>query len=141
MARILKTPGNAASTAVLVAVAAYCVPGAHAQALDCTNPVTQVEMTGCASLAFEAADGDLNLAYGIAMDQARRRDGATPQEPSNAALMRDAQRKWIPFRDAACSAESTLARGGSMQSQLFLICMERLTRARTEDLRLYGEAN
>ncbi|WP_415403898.1 lysozyme inhibitor LprI family protein [Tateyamaria sp. SN3-11] len=127
--------------AVVCAVAVLWPLSAQAQTLDCTNPTTQVEMTGCAARAFEAADGDLNLAYGIAMDQARRLDSYNAQEPSNEALMRDAQRKWIPFRDAACSAESTLARGGSMQSQLFLICMERLTRARTEDLRLYGEVN
>ncbi len=113
----------------------------RAQTLDCSNPLTQVEMTGCASLAYEAADGDLNLAYGLAMDQARRMDADLLLDPSNVALMRDAQRKWIVFRDVACSAESTLARGGTMQNQLFLLCMERLTRARTEDLRYFGEVN
>ena len=112
-----------------------------AQTLNCANPLTQTEMTQCASLAYEAADQDLNLAYRIAMDQARRMDSYAAYTPTNEDLMRDAQRKWIPFRDAACSAESTLARGGTMQSQLFLMCMERLTRTRTEDLRLYGEVN
>ncbi|WP_415919869.1 lysozyme inhibitor LprI family protein [Tateyamaria sp. SN6-1] len=121
---------------------AMCTPaGAMAQSVNCAAPVNQVEMTFCAGQAYEAADGDLNLAYRMAMDQARALDSHDPQTPSNADLMRDAQRAWIPFRDAACSAESTLARGGSMQNQLFLMCMERLTRARTEDLRFYGEVN
>jgi len=113
-----------------------------AQSLDCTNPQTQVEMTGCASLAYETADAALNAAYGPSIAQARRMDAGSPGfEPTNEAMMRDAQRAWIPFRDKACAAESTLARGGSMQNMLFFICLERLTRLRTDDLRLYAAPN
>lgn len=119
------------------------MPGAAlSQSLNCANPITQVEMTGCASVAYEAADAELNAAYGPAMDMARAIDsagtfGAVPA----ATLLRDAQRAWIAFRDAACDAEATMARGGTMQSMLFYNCLERLTRARTGDLRLYGETN
>ena len=66
----------------------------------------------------------------------------------NCVLMRclpprscDAQRAWIVFRDQACEAESLLARGGTMQPQLFHVCLARLTRQRTEDLRIFGEVN
>ena len=115
---------------------------AHAQELNCAAPTTQVEMTGCASQAFEAADGDLNLAWSLASSRAKGFDAAAPGlDPSYFALLLDAQRAWIPFRDKACEAESTLARGGSIQNMLFYICLERLTRQRTEDLRFYGEAN
>lgn len=113
---------------------------AGAQTLDCTNPTSQVEMTGCAALAYEAADGDLNLAYRIARDRAGKMDAYLAEDEVPARIiLRDAQRAWIAFRDKACEAESLLARGGTMQNQLFYICLERLTRARTEDLRLFGE--
>ena len=113
-----------------------------AQDLDCANPMTQIEMTGCASRAFEAADGDLNLAYKLAMARASDMDtyleeGQVPAKD----ILRNAQRAWIPFRDQACEAESLLARGGSMQNQIFFLCLERLTRTRTEDLRIFGEVN
>ncbi|WP_299405831.1 lysozyme inhibitor LprI family protein [uncultured Roseobacter sp.] len=113
-----------------------------AQDLDCTNPVTQVEMTGCASRAAEAADKQLNETWQRAIAAARERDEADPgYEPSSEEILRDAQRSWITFRDQACSAEATIARGGTMASQLFLMCLERLTQRRTEDLHLFTETN
>ncbi|MEP4197792.1 MAG: lysozyme inhibitor LprI family protein [Aliishimia sp.] len=113
-----------------------------AQALNCSSAQTQVEMTGCAARAYEAADGDLNDAYKLARSAVRSWDAAQPGlEPSNEVMLRDAQRAWLPFRDKACAAESTMARGGSMQNMIYYICLERLTRQRTEDLRIMGEVN
>lgn len=115
---------------------------AAAQQLDCTNPITQVEMTGCASRAAEAADQQLNATWRRAIAAVRATDAAGPAyDPSSEDILRDAQRAWISFRDQACSAEATIARGGSMASQLFLICLERLTLRRTEDLRLFTMTN
>lgn len=107
--------------------------------LDCTNPTTQVEMTGCASKAWEEADANLNRVYVRAVTAARDRDGYLAEEAvTNEEILRDAQRAWVPFRDAACEAEATLARGGTLSNQLFYICLERLTRIRTEDLQYYA---
>ncbi len=113
-----------------------------AQALDCPEATSQAEMTGCASRAYEAADGDLNLAYKMAMERARSmdeylQDGQVPAVD----ILREAQRAWLPFRDQACEAESLMARGGTMQNMIFFMCLERLTRNRTEDLRIFGELN
>lgn len=113
-----------------------------AQVLDCPDATSQAEMTGCAARAYEAADGDLNLAYKMAMERARSmdeylQDGQVPA----VEILRDAQRAWLPFRDQACEAESLMARGGTMQNMIFFMCLERLTRNRTEDLRIFGELN
>ncbi|WP_299831102.1 lysozyme inhibitor LprI family protein [uncultured Roseobacter sp.] len=114
------------------------VAPAAAQDLDCANPVTQVEMTSCASLAADAADEELNDVWKLAVKAAQDRDTLDPgHEPSGESILRRAQRSWISFRDQACSAEATVARGGTMASQLFLICLERLTQRRIEDLRLF----
>ncbi|TDK42313.1 lysozyme inhibitor LprI family protein [Antarcticimicrobium luteum] len=115
---------------------------AGAQALDCSAPQTQTDMTQCAALMYEAADGDLNLAYRLAHDTARQIDAANGAgAPGAETRLRNAQRAWIAFRDLACETESLLAYGGSMQPMLRLSCLERQTRARTEDLRYFGEMN
>ena len=110
-----------------------------AQSVDCDDPADTAEINYCMERFYQESDAELNVAYALAMDQARRLDSYDLREPSNVALMRDAQRKWITFRDAACEAESTLTRGGTMQTQLYLGCMERLSRLRAEDLQYYGE--
>jgi uncharacterized protein YecT (DUF1311 family) len=53
--------------------------------------------------------------------------------------LRDAQRAWITFRDAACRAEGYVYFGGSMRLQVVALCLERMTRARTEELRSIAE--
>lgn len=126
----------------LTLAAALLIAPAAAQALDCSAPQTQADMTQCAARMYQAADEDLNLAYGMARDMARQIDsGNGANAPGAEIRLRDAQRAWIAFRDLACETESLLAYGGSMQPMLRLSCLERLTRARTEDLRLFGEMN
>ena len=121
---------------VLAAGLALVAPAAMAAC----RGVTQVEMTGCAAEAHAAADAELNQVWKEAAAKARAADGAAPEaQPTDFEMLRDAQRAWIPFRDKACAAESTMARGGTMQNQLYFICLERLTRTRTADLRLYVE--
>lgn len=113
---------------------------AGAQDINCDNPTTQVEMTGCAALDFEAADASLNTAYRNAVQAAKEMDGYVPGlEPTHEEMLRDAQRTWIPFRDAACAAESNIARGGTLQNQLFFMCLTRLTEQRTDDLWFFTE--
>ena len=56
-----------------------------------------------------------------------------------AAALRDAQRAWIAFRDRACEVEGMRYEGGSIQPMIVAGCLERLTRARSEDLRLLAE--
>ncbi|MEM7296254.1 MAG: lysozyme inhibitor LprI family protein [Pseudomonadota bacterium] len=117
--------------------------GAQAAAFDCSNPQSGPEITHCAGLAYEAADLTLNEAYRLAVDAARLRDAESDGswDISAETLLREAQRAWIPFRDAACSAESTLYRGGTGQTMLYLNCLERVTETRTYDLLYFAEAD
>lgn len=121
---------------VCVALTLAVVPlGAAAQEPDCSNPLTQRDMNHCAYLAWQAADGDLNDTYGWA------REVAAGWEPGAGDALRDAQRAWITYRDAACAAEGWLFHGGSMEPLIVHSCMENLTRRRTEDLRALYEMN
>lgn len=129
---------------VLAAVAALSLFAgpALAQDVDCANAQVQMELNYCAEKAWEAADGDLNYAYQMARDYMTRLDEDLPEDLKGAAMtLRDAQRAWIAFRDNACAAEGFQARGGSMEPMLIYACYERMTRARTEELRMLAEEN
>ena len=103
---------------------AFCLWGGAAMAA-CPGQ-TQVELNACAAQEYQQADAVLNAAWGPAKSVA---DSAGMGE-----VLLDAQRKWLAFRDAACSAEAGLFQGGSIQPLVWYSCLTRLTVARTEDL-------
>ena len=45
-----------------------------------------------------------------------------------------AQRLWIQYRDATCSAERDLYEGGTAAAPAYLAWLEAMTRARTKEL-------
>ncbi|WP_417274287.1 lysozyme inhibitor LprI family protein [Celeribacter halophilus] len=97
--------------------------------------MSQSDMNICAHEAWQHADVDLNDTYARAMEVARGwSDGA-------AEALRAAQRAWIPYRDAACTAEGFLFEGGSMEPFIVNSCLEHLTRQRTEEMRAVYEMN
>ena len=104
---------------------------------DC-GATTQAEMNECAAADHAAADEALNDLYAAALDAARSLDEAVGGDLNEASL-RDAQRAWLPFRDAACTAESTPYDGGSMRPMVESSCLARLTRQRAEDLAAYAQ--
>lgn len=129
----------AAKACHVLAVAAFAIlNGSAVQAqssIDCSNPVSQMEMTYCAEQDWMEADAALNTVYGIAMAKMRETDGYLPDNLKGAAdALRDAQRAWIPYRDKACAAYGYLARGGTLEPQLIYSCRAELTRARVSEL-------
>lgn len=108
-------------------------PAAAQGDIDCATAVVQMEMNWCAEQDYLAADAALNEAYAAAMEALAGFEGR------QAELLRDAQRAWIGFRDAACSAEGSLYEGGSIQPLMGTLCMTRLTEERTGDLRSHAE--
>ena len=108
---------------------------ALAQAPDCAEAVTQADLNACTHAEWQAADAELNAAYGVAMAQMKALDAAYPEAERGAvAALRQAQRNWIAFRDAACEAEAWTVRGGSMEPMVRFGCLGRLTAARSMDL-------
>lgn len=115
---------------------------ATAQTLDCSDPQIQQHMNACAQQAWQAADDDLNLAYQLALVMAKSVNESLPPDAERTEItLRDAQRAWITYRDKACVVEARPYSGGTIQPLIIFSCMERLTRHRTEDLRLFGEVN
>ena len=90
---------------------------------------TQLDMNACAAARYAAADAQLNAAWPAAKGYM---DGI-----GAGATLLDAQRKWLAFRDANCTAESAPYAGGSIQPLVWYGCLERLTLARTRDLQAH----
>lgn len=121
---------------VLFGVAFFAMTfSTHAQNVDCGTAVSTYALQYCAGLELEKADAELNQTYSRASSAARRLDSEFQSGPVPIKeLLLQAQRAWIPFRDAACDAEASLAQGGTGQSLFYLECKTRITRQRTQDL-------
>jgi uncharacterized protein YecT (DUF1311 family) len=78
---------------------------------------------------LKKADIELNQVYGEAIKTAK--ETYTAQDVRN---LRNAQRLWIAYRDAACNAEDALFEGGSGGPAAHSECLIRLTRERISAL-------
>ncbi|HET7206203.1 MAG TPA: lysozyme inhibitor LprI family protein [Terriglobales bacterium] len=92
----------------------------------CKAPASSAEMTVCFISASKVADERLNKIYA----QIREVLSADGQRDLQAA-----QRLWLKFRDANCSAEKNLYAGGSAAPMVYAACVEADTRERTSDLK------
>jgi len=91
----------------------------------CPAAVTTLDMRVCLSKALDAADSELNAAY---TKIRARLDG------EDAKRLIVAQRLWVQFRDANCTASRELYAGGTLAPVVYLACLDGMTRARTKDL-------
>lgn len=88
-------------------------------------------MGGCISREIDYWDARLNAAYKEAMKSAKQADkdnGAGTNGPqSQAVALRDMQRAWIPYRDAACLWEYSKWGGGTGGGPASASCLMTLT--------------
>ncbi|SEL09348.1 Protein of unknown function [Sphingomonas palmae] len=93
---------------------------------------------------YRAADTQLNAAYRTVMARMQQIDrGTKPSDlpapersgPTYAQALLASQRAWLAYRDANCRAFSYEYRGGSAQGLSNRVCLTRVTRARTAELR------
>jgi uncharacterized protein YecT (DUF1311 family) len=117
-------------TAVLFTFA--LLAAAHAQKQAQRDPCegegaeTQSAMNMCADKKFKAADAVLNRVYNQL---------AAKLETDARARLKAAEVSWLKYRDDNCDYEAALFEGGSMQPLIYGTCLERMTKARTEELR------
>lgn len=101
---------GAAPEACVLAPAEACIAGS-------ADGQTTAGMGSCYERARQDWDGRLNAAYGTAMEAARRLEAEAAAggwtQPPLAVPLRDMQRAWIAFRDAACDFEHAQWGGGS----------------------------
>ena len=96
----------------------------------CRNVTVTLAMENCFDKAYKAADSGLNGIYSQI---------SSVLQPDDLQRLKVAQRLWLQFRDATCTAESNLYNGGTASAPAYSACLEELTRGRTAELRtIYG---
>lgn len=96
----------------------------------CSKFVGTAEMASCFAEALEAADRDLAVLYGRIQKVL---------EPQDLAGLKRAQRAWVNYREATCSAEYALYGGGTGGPPTRLACLAAEARGRHASLlRSYG---
>lgn len=102
----------------------------NSETAPCRNVVVTLEMENCFDKAYRANDSELNQTY---------RQISKVLQADDLERLKAAQRLWIQFRDATCTAESDLYSGGTASAPAYSACLEELTRQRTADLKtIYG---
>jgi uncharacterized protein YecT (DUF1311 family) len=111
---------------VSVAVAQHM----NSPSAPCRNAVATVPMENCFDKAYKAADHELNDTYSQI---------SKVLNPDELQQLKVAQRLWVQFRDATCTAESDLYKGGTAAGPAYSACREEVTRQRVAELKtIYG---
>ena len=100
---------------------------------NCQSPETQTDMNICAGLDAEKADQQLNQVY------KQLKAGIT--DPQSIKELINAETAWIKFRDNDCKFAAGLNSGGSIAPMMYSLCVEKLTKQRTEQLKGYLQNN
>jgi uncharacterized protein YecT (DUF1311 family) len=111
-----------------VALVAAASAQRRAASDPCRDPQSQAEMNMCAAKKFKAADAELNHVYG-------RLASLLGGNADSLARLKAAESSWIKYRDDNCDYEADFFEGGSMRPLVYSSCMERMTKARTSELR------
>jgi uncharacterized protein YecT (DUF1311 family) len=93
--------------------------------VDCKDAATQMQLDYCAGLDFKAADAKLNALYQVLMAK---------YNTNNQALLRDAEEKWLAWRDSECAYETALTVGGTIHPMLETECDTNETNDRIKEL-------
>jgi uncharacterized protein YecT (DUF1311 family) len=103
--------------------------GCSAQAEDCN--ASQTAMNACAGKELSGLDAELNTQYKAQLGYLK--------SPARKEAFKQAQRKWIAFRDADCLYQvGKAAEGGSMWPMAQAQCLTEHTRVRVEQLKAYS---
>lgn len=98
--------------------------------IKCDQASTQTDLSLCADQAYRKSDADLNAAYRDVMARLVDNKDATTR-------LQAAQKAWLFFRDAECAFSSSGVTGGSAYPMVLSMCLDKLTQARTKELRAY----
>lgn len=88
---------------------------------DCGDDGNTRQMIACEQEELARADKKLNEVY-------RSVVAVVKEDEKKLNLLRDAQRKWIAFRDALCRLEGDSARGGTLEPLLETACLATQTK-------------
>ena len=117
---------------VLFSISFLAVTSSRAQHMNepdspCAGVVVTSDLVACLRKARASSDAEMNSLY----QKIRKRLDA-----GEAEQLAKAQRLWIEYRDANCSAERSLYESGTAALPAYPACLEAMTRERTKELRV-----
>ena len=117
---------------VSVCITWFCATApVHAQScINPENPANQLEMNFCAAQAFHEANDELQATY----KEIGKRLAA---DPVFYAMLDSSESSWTAYRDAQCLFTLGPSAGGSIEPWARFTCLERLTRLRLAEMKLF----
>ena len=112
---------------VMLAASSFGVYCQQPSANPCGSPKTTIEMRECAAFKLKNAEKDLEQVYSTMLSK-------LPDE-GHKKLFVASKETWLKYRDAEAEFESYFYNGGTIQLQIKLDCMTRMTQARVKELR------
>jgi uncharacterized protein YecT (DUF1311 family) len=104
---------------------------------DCLNPTAQLDMNFCVAWQARLSDRQLDIVY-QRVRRSFQQDDANDNNKNYRVLrlknLTTAQLAWIKFRDTTCTWKASRFFGGSMQPLVYSSCIDRMTKARTQEL-------
>jgi uncharacterized protein YecT (DUF1311 family) len=111
---------------LLAGSAVYGLPQQSKNSDPCAGAESQGEMNICWGKKYKAADAKLNEAY---------RQLVAMLDDEQKAQLKEAQTAWLKYRDSNCEFVADEYKGGSMRPMIHAICLEEVTRNRTDELK------
>lgn len=107
---------------------AACIGVPSGRCMETPDGSSNVGMSACMSAELAQWDARMNASYQTAMTDADRgdaadRDAGTAAPAERADTLRDMQRRWIAFRDAACANAGAWWSSGSGRGPATVQCM------------------
>lgn len=122
-----------------------CIGVAAAQCMEQPGGFTTYGMSACLGLEYDLWDGMLNDSYRRVMAGAEAADAEMADmgsaAPKQVPALREMQRNWIDFRNAACAFENSRWGGGTGGGPASVQCALTLTARQTLWLDQYDEQN
>jgi uncharacterized protein YecT (DUF1311 family) len=105
----------------------------------CEATTSNIEYKACLARAADKADAALNDTYKDFLGAVKNAGKEMGQAPDpQIGYLKDAQKKWIAYRDANCTFEDSLAFGGTATGGNYSACLCSLSYQRINDLeRIY----
>jgi uncharacterized protein YecT (DUF1311 family) len=125
-------------------IAALLLMAAAPQERDCSD-LPQQPMNMCLHEAYQRTDAEMNREWRIISEamkaQDRGIDRSYDKDPGYFPTLLAAQRAWLTYRSQQCLLESFEMRGGSGAPMMHSLCMARITRERTGQLKSLVETD
>ncbi len=108
-----------------------------ALALDCSKASNTLEINECASIEQKKVEAKLNAVYQRVMKFLDKQIADGDLDKASKTTLIEAQRAWLKFREADCSAVYQYHIAGTIRNVMHIGCMQTHTERRIKDLEEY----